>query len=122
MQPAATTRKAHNADPRPEPVRHRSRGIALVLALVLGFVGAHRFYLGYYGSGLLYVAGVLTFALVLSLVGLALFGGGIAGALGYLTVLAFIELGLFIWNLVDIVRIVTNDLRPKNGEYNRRFF
>ena len=38
---------------RPEP---RNRGIAIVLAFLLGGIGAHRFYMGRIATGLLYVA------------------------------------------------------------------
>lgn len=40
------------AEPGPEP-SSRLRGVALALAVVLGFVGAHRFYVGKVGTGIL---------------------------------------------------------------------
>jgi TM2 domain-containing membrane protein YozV len=60
--------------------------IALVLCLLVGGLGIHRFYLGYIGIG---VAQLLT-----------------AGGCG-------------IWALIDLVRIITGDLKPNGGRYSK---
>ncbi|HVG41378.1 MAG TPA: TM2 domain-containing protein, partial [Chitinophagaceae bacterium] len=62
----------------------KSQLVALILVLLVGVLGVHRFYLGYIWQGVLQL---ITFG------------------------------GLGIWALVDLIRIVTGDLKPKNGEY-----
>lgn len=62
----------------------KSQLIALVLCALVGFVGVHRFYLGYITQGVLQI---LTFG------------------------------GCGIWTLIDLIRIVTGDLKPKGGDY-----
>ena len=69
--------------------------VALLLAIFLGWVGAHRFYLG-----------------------------RILGAVGQLALLViglFTIIPLYIlavWVLLDIILIITGDLSPKSGSYN----
>ena len=58
--------------------------IALILVLLAGIIGIHRFYLGYIGIGIIQI--------------LTLGGCGI-------------------WTLIDMIRIITGDLQPKNGVY-----
>lgn len=43
------------------PITSRSRGVAILLALFLGGFGAHKFYLGRIGVGVLYLLFVWTF-------------------------------------------------------------
>lgn len=53
------TRENRENEQRPEPkepIRQKSKGVFLVLALLLGGVGVHRFYLGSWIWGLLYFA------------------------------------------------------------------
>lgn len=59
---------------------------AVLLALFIGFLGIHRFYLGYIWQG---VVQILTLG------------------------------GLGVWSLIDLIRIITGDLKPKNGEYTK---
>lgn len=40
---------------RPAATATRRRGVALLLCFLLGWVGAHRFYLGKIGTGILYL-------------------------------------------------------------------
>jgi TM2 domain-containing membrane protein YozV len=56
----------------------------LLLALFVGVLGIHRFYLGYTGIGIIQL---LTFG------------------------------GLGIWALIDLILIITGDLKPKTGDY-----
>jgi TM2 domain-containing membrane protein YozV len=65
----------------------KSQVIALVLVLLVGTIGIHRFYLGYTGIG---VIQLLTFG------------------------------GCGIWTLIDLIRIITGDLKPKGGEYDQK--
>jgi len=69
----------------------KSQIVALVLAIVLGGLRVHRFYLGYVGIGIAQIALLLTSFLIVP---------GIA---------------LFAWVLIDIIRIATGSLGPKDG-------
>ena len=40
---------------------HKNRGVAIMLALLLGGIGAHRFYVGRIGTGFLYLLFFWTF-------------------------------------------------------------
>ena len=66
----------------------KSQIAALVLVLLVGGIGVHRFYLGYTWQG---IVQLLTFG------------------------------GLGIWTLIDLVRIITGDLQPKDGSYTSTF-
>ncbi|OUJ75649.1 hypothetical protein BXP70_05125 [Hymenobacter crusticola] len=65
----------------------KSQVVALVLAILVGGLGIHRFYLGYTGIGIVQL--------------LTLGGCGI-------------------WALIDLIRIITGDLKPKGGEYAKK--
>lgn len=98
--------------PAPASARHCSKGIALVIALLMGLYGGHRFCLGYRGWGIASIGLAL-------LVPYLFFIGGIAGnSLAGILLMA----GLGIWLSVDIIRISTNALKPKDGEYYPRLF
>ncbi len=60
--------------------------VALLLAIFIGGLGIHRFYLGYTWQG---VVQLLTLG------------------------------GCGIWSLIDLIRIATDDLGPKNGPYEK---
>lgn len=62
----------------------KSQLIALILVILVGGLGIHRFYLGYTTIGIIQL---LT-----------------AGGCG-------------IWALIDLIRIITGDLKPKDGDY-----
>jgi TM2 domain len=64
----------------------KSQVIALILVILVGGLGIHRFYLGYTWQG---VVQLLT-------------GGGCG-----------------IWAIIDLIRIITGDLQPKNGSYSK---
>ena len=66
------------------PGGDKSHTAAILLALFVGGLGIHRFYLGYTWQG------------VVQLLTLGGFG---------------------IWALIDLIRIITGDLQPKNGSY-----
>jgi TM2 domain-containing membrane protein YozV len=65
----------------------KSQLVALLLALFVGVLGIHRFYLGYTGIG------------IIQLITLGGFG---------------------IWSLIDLILIITGDLKPKNGDYETK--
>jgi hypothetical protein len=62
----------------------KSQLVALLLAIFVGCIGIHRFYLGYTWQG---VVQLLTLG------------------------------GCGIWAFIDLIRIITGDLEPKNGPY-----
>ena len=62
----------------------KSQVIALILVLLVGGLGIHRFYLGYTWQG---IVRLLTFG------------------------------GCGVWALIDLIRIITGSLQPKDGEY-----
>jgi TM2 domain-containing membrane protein YozV len=64
----------------------KSQLTALLLCFFVGFLGIHRFYLGYTWQG------------IVQLLTLGGFG---------------------IWSLIDFIRIIIGDLKPKNGEYEK---
>ncbi|UOQ99066.1 TM2 domain-containing protein [Hymenobacter sp. 5317J-9] len=114
-QHKAAARVADDTTPK------RSKGIAFLLALFLGVFGAHQFYLGNIGRGFIYLG--LT-ALATLFVGLGALGilFGSTSYVGFLTVAIVLAVLVQAWLVSDIVRILTGDLAPKNGEYSDRFF
>ncbi|QIX63433.1 TM2 domain-containing protein [Hymenobacter lutimineralis] len=78
------SKKAHAAAPLAEG---KSQAVALILVLLVGGLGIHRFYLGYTGIG---IAQLLTLG------------------------------GCGIWALIDLIRIITGDLKPKGGDYAKK--
>jgi hypothetical protein len=108
------------------PLHHRTRGIAFLLAIFLGGIGAHLFYLGYHKRAVTYLMVSLAGGLLLfvGLVGLLLsifssVGGAYLAALLIGTILLSV---VSVLAVVDAIRILTNDLKPKEGEYYQRFF
>ncbi len=76
------------AAPKDVSAEGKSQIVAAVLAFLVGFLGIHRFYLGYTGLGILEL---LTF--------------GVFGIL----------------SLIDFIRILLGDLKPKGGDYTTKF-
>ena len=83
------------AAPKSTTAEGKSQLVALLLNIFLGALGIHRFYLGYVGMGILYIALFVTSFLIIP---------GIA---------------LAILLLIDLVRIIIGSLKPKNGEYGK---
>lgn len=78
-----------------DPRNGRSWGAAMLICVVLGMFGMHRFYLGYKKLGLIQL---------------------VFGALYFFTPLWWTGL-IAIWVIIDLVRIFTKDLEPKDGYY-----
>ncbi|MGI4862560.1 MAG: hypothetical protein ACRYFZ_01460 [Janthinobacterium lividum] len=105
---------------RDKPVRHRSRLIAILLAaLSITYLplSLHNFYLGYYGRG--------AAAIGLVVVGLSLVVIGFLGSVYPGTGLVVVGIigtallgGWFVWQIADLIRIISRDLQPKDGEYS----
>jgi hypothetical protein len=66
------------------PAGGKDQLVALILVLLVGWVGIHRFYLGYTGIGIIQLMTL--------------------GCCG-------------IWTLIDMIRIITGDLQPRDGYY-----
>jgi TM2 domain-containing membrane protein YozV len=115
-------------DPLPPdiPAHGRSRGVAFLLALLVGGLGLHLFYLGYHGRGMAYLLATLVAVVLFSIgaVGLiaSLFGGGGSGFIALLVISGLLASLVGILALIDAVLIVTGNLKPRNGEYYPRFF
>jgi TM2 domain-containing membrane protein YozV len=115
-------------DPLPPqvPANGRSRGVAFLLAFLLGGLGLHLFYLGYKGRGLTYLLMTVAAFVLLSIgaVGLvsALFGGNAGGYILLLLTGSVIAGVVSTLALIDAILILTNSLRPLDGEYYPRFF
>lgn len=78
----------------------KSKVLAAILAFFLGILGIHRFYLGYTGIGVIQlIMGIVGLALSPILIGLPILGL------------------LWIWVVVDFIRILLGNLAPKNGSY-----
>jgi hypothetical protein len=76
----------------------------------------HNFYLGYYGRGALTVGLTIagTYLMLLGLLGTIFSGTGLVG-LGLVGVAILI--GCSAWQFSDLMRIITDNLKPKDGEY-----
>lgn len=92
----------------------KSKYIAFLFCLFLGLLGAHRFYLGYNGLGAMYVSFTAITALLL------IYG---YTHIAYLIGAPFLIIGFpilillcLLW-LIDLLRILGEDLEPKDGEY-----
>jgi TM2 domain-containing membrane protein YozV len=128
---AATAPIAHGqSKPQPlltdEPLHHRTRGIAFLLAFFLGGIGSHLFYLGYHKRAVTYLlltlaGGLLFFIGVVGLL-LTLFSSG-GGAYAIALLLGAVLLSVVsALAVIDAIRILTDNLKPKDGEYYPRFF
>jgi TM2 domain-containing membrane protein YozV len=108
ISPAASTKATRKAL-RQEVKRHlaaapqekaadgKSQTTALILCILLGGIGVHQFYLGYTGRGILRIALALT---------------------AFLIIPAIVNLVLYI---LDIIKIVNGELKPRDGEYAKTF-
>ena len=87
--------------PEKAPISPKSRRIAVLLAIpvLLGCLGAHRFYLGKYITA--------SIMFVLSMLGLAFFSANI---LGFLPLLAAVS-----WALIDFVMLILGAVNDRAG-------
>ena len=88
--------------------------INLCLLGVLGIFGIHRLYLGYTWQGLLQFSGSLAwlaaFFIIISTPLWAAVPAGVGLLVGYGCIMA-------LWQLIDFLRLISNDLRPNKGNY-----
>jgi TM2 domain-containing membrane protein YozV len=78
--------------------RGKSQLVATLLCFFFGLLGIHRFYLGYTWQGFVQLLLFLLLFYALPLL-----------------------LGLFIWWLIDLIRIIIGELEPKDGPYGDIF-
>ncbi len=103
---------------------HKKKWLAITLCLLLGWCGMHRFYLGYYTwddfleLSPVFLGCVVAIAGILE--GLLLLFPGSKSVIFSVFVWLFILVaaGLIVWELVDLFRICTGSLKPKNGGYH----
>jgi TM2 domain-containing membrane protein YozV len=93
----ATTKVLKQKKAMADPGSGKSQIVALILFVFFGTIGIHRFYLGHTKSGLLML--LLAFTLILPVINI------------------FTGLGLLIWWVLDLIKLVTGDLKPADGEY-----
>ena len=86
ITPSVASADEISAAPAAPASSGKSQVTALILALLIGGLGIHRFYLGYTWQG---IVQLLTFG------------------------------GCGIWSLIDLIRIITGDLKPKVGSYTK---
>ena len=92
----------------------KSQLAALLLCLFLGSLGIHRFYLGYTVIGILQL---LAFLLLPGIVLVAFLASTTATTFGLFPLLVLLAFSA--WILVDLIRIITGDLQPKNSTYDK---
>jgi len=85
------------AAPKEVAADGKSQTTALLLLIFLGFIGVHRFYLGYTGRGFLHIALFLTSILIIP---------------------AIVN---FVLEIIDLIKIINGDLKPKGGDYAKKF-
>jgi len=94
----------------------KSQLIAALLAFFLGTLGIHNFYLGYKKKGMtqlfltLIGYGLSTVGTILAMGGLVL--AGLFSLFGWIIIV-----GVWIWALIDFIKILTGDLKPASGDY-----
>ena len=98
----------------------KSKTASWVLALLLGTMGAHRYYLGYTKQGILQTCGWVSLILGYSMSPAVLDGGAAVSFLSSIFMLYGIAIG--IWAFVDFIRILTGGLQPANGMGYREDF
>lgn len=107
IKPQAIKKKAKKTKQTrpPHDYGHRTQMSAFLLCVMLGFSGAHQFYLKNYG------AAITQLSLSLAVLLLFLTGLTLAIALAWLMALA-----LSAWVIADIFLLVFGGLRPKSGK------
>lgn len=113
LSSASNTVSAQKTDRQPEKRYNNTAAIILaVIGLLYGVLGLHRFLLGYTGEGVLQLLGSLS-----GLLSMLLFFGAVIGGAYLLLIPAAVCLvyaaAMWIWQLVDLVRICQHTLLPR---------
>jgi hypothetical protein len=91
----------------------KSQVVAFWICLFIGIVGIHYFYLGYTGVGIIRL---LCFLIIASFI----IPFAIAGILDFLSIFVIGMMLLNIFALIDLIRIITGSLKPKDGDYIKK--
>ncbi|MDQ2795150.1 MAG: TM2 domain-containing protein [Bacteroidota bacterium] len=104
-------------NPAPALEQPRRKGVAVLLAVLLGIFGAHLFYLGYSSRALTYLITTLVciglLFVAIPIANSAAVGSGIGGAFVGLYILGLGAIGIalnYLKALFDAVRILTSSL------------
>ena len=89
----------------------KSKVAAILLAIFLGPIGVHRYYLGYSKQGAFQTIGFACIVGGIAIEGPALYKNTL-GLLVPALILLLIGLGTSIWAFVDFIRIITGGLKP----------
>lgn len=95
----------------------KSKVVAILLALFLGNLGIHDFYLGNKKAGFIKL-GLTIIGIALIVAGFAAFVASETVAVPVLAIIGYIVLlGVSIWALIDLIRIITGSYEPVDGSY-----
>ena len=95
----------------------KSKVVAILLALFLGNLGIHDFYLGNKKAGFIKL-GLTVIGIALIIAGFAAFVATEAVTVPVLAIIGYIVLlGVSIWALIDLIRIITGSYEPVDGSY-----
>ncbi|MCC3152834.1 NINE protein [Hymenobacter sp. BT770] len=110
--------------PAPEPALHYSKGLAVLLAVLFGYLGAHLFYLGDRKPALAYLLTTLAciglMLIAVPVANSAALGVGMGGAVVGIFLLLLGAGGIayvYLRALFDGVRILAGGLEPPNGKF-----
>jgi len=101
----------------PDNYQPKSKLNTLLLCLFAGGFGAHRFYVGKTGTGILMLLFTVPFIAIYSVAeGLKVFGMGLSKYGGILVMISTIVMIIFLaWPLIDLIRIITDNFTDSNG-------
>lgn len=95
----------------------KSKVVAILLALFLGGLGIHDFYLGNKRNGFIKL-GLYIVGLALYIIGIVSIATTEAATIPALAIIGLILLlGVGIWALIDLIRIITGSYQPVDGSY-----
>jgi TM2 domain-containing membrane protein YozV len=107
--------EANNVKPAKPRGKNKKKWVAILLGVLLGAYGIHRFYLGYTWQGIIQA---LAYPLLYTGILLLAFppaGIALASVYAYAAVCLTGAAAIWIWRWVDIIRIATGSLEPANG-------
>lgn len=95
----------------------KSKVVAILLALFLGGLGIHDFYLGNKRNGFIKL-GLYIVGLALYIIGIVSIATTEAATIPALAIIGLVLLlGVGIWALIDLIRIITGSYQPVDGSY-----
>jgi TM2 domain-containing membrane protein YozV len=95
------------------PVKTKNKDLAALLAILAGYLGIHRFYLGYLKQGIMQLLmGLTVLGCVILVATTTAATPWIAFTIGFI-----LGAALIIWQFADFCRIITGSLKPRKGGY-----